>query len=282
MARRRKETGFDLLIEAFSKLPWKVCVVLAFIAGLAFHALSRLPQPAATGLPDMGSVVFASAAKFVGTVLQFLIPLALLIAALVSWLGERQRGRLLSEAKRRKSGQAALALNWKEFEALVAGYFESLGYAVRMTPDGADGGVDVVASKDGETYLVQCKQWRATQVGVSVVRELFGVMAAQGATGAFVVSAGPFTRPAQEFASGRNIALLNANDLIAKRSATRVSPPQNQPTVTTAPLPEPTCPSCSATMVKRVAKQGAYAGRAFWGCSEFPRCRGTVALTPKV
>ena len=40
--------------------------------------------------------------------------------------------------------------------------------------------------------------------------------------------------------------------------------------------PVPDCPKCDRPMVRRTARRGANAGREFWGCSEFPRCRGTV------
>lgn len=33
--------------------------------------------------------------------------------------------------------------------------------------------------------------------------------------------------------------------------------------------------ACSKPMVHRTAKQGANAGSAFWGCVDFPGCRGT-------
>ena len=35
-------------------------------------------------------------------------------------------------------------------------------------------------------------------------------------------------------------------------------------------------------MVRRTARRGANAGREFWGCSEFPRCRGVVQDEPPV
>jgi restriction system protein len=38
---------------------------------------------------------------------------------------------------------------------------------------------------------------------------------------------------------------------------------------------EPHCPVCNALMVKRTAKRGARAGSAFWGCTNYPDCRGT-------
>jgi hypothetical protein len=38
----------------------------------------------------------------------------------------------------------------------------------------------------------------------------------------------------------------------------------------------PACPLCKSAMVMRVAKRGGNAGGAFWGCSDYPRCRGTT------
>lgn len=36
----------------------------------------------------------------------------------------------------------------------------------------------------------------------------------------------------------------------------------------------PACPKCAAPMVRRHVKAGDNAGREFWGCSAFPKCRG--------
>ena len=41
---------------------------------------------------------------------------------------------------------------------------------------------------------------------------------------------------------------------------------------------KPKCPKCDETMVLRTAKKGRNAGGDFWGCSKFPKCRGTVSL----
>ena len=38
----------------------------------------------------------------------------------------------------------------------------------------------------------------------------------------------------------------------------------------------PNCPKCNSEMVKRVAKKGARQGQTFFGCSQFPKCRGVV------
>jgi hypothetical protein len=37
----------------------------------------------------------------------------------------------------------------------------------------------------------------------------------------------------------------------------------------------PVCPRCGAPMVARQARTGARAGQPFWGCSQYPGCRGT-------
>jgi len=38
------------------------------------------------------------------------------------------------------------------------------------------------------------------------------------------------------------------------------------------------CPKCGAKMVKRKATKGSYAGKAFWGCSNYPNCNGIVNI----
>lgn len=40
----------------------------------------------------------------------------------------------------------------------------------------------------------------------------------------------------------------------------------------------PVCPKCAAVMVKRQASKGEHAGKWFWACSAFPKCRQVVAI----
>ncbi|MGZ8224654.1 MAG: topoisomerase DNA-binding C4 zinc finger domain-containing protein [Methylobacter sp.] len=39
------------------------------------------------------------------------------------------------------------------------------------------------------------------------------------------------------------------------------------------------CPKCGGSMVLREIKQGQNIGKKFWGCSNFPKCRGVVNVT---
>lgn len=41
----------------------------------------------------------------------------------------------------------------------------------------------------------------------------------------------------------------------------------------------PCCPECGSAMMLREAKNRQGVGQRFWGCEEFPRCRGTVKIT---
>ena len=116
----------------------------------------------------------------------------------------RARQNLVTDVARSKATDALDGMSWREFEMLVGEGFRLQGYQVVETGGGgADGGVDLVLTKTGknggEKFLVQCKQWRAFKVGVDVVRELYGVMAARGATGGFVVTSGRFTDEAVSF-----------------------------------------------------------------------------------
>lgn len=44
----------------------------------------------------------------------------------------------------------------------------------------------------------------------------------------------------------------------------------------TPPTPDaPLCPLCQRPMCRRTARQGPHAGEPFWGCSDYPNCKGT-------
>jgi restriction system protein len=105
---------------------------------------------------------------------------------------------------------AIASMSWRDFERLVGETFRRQGFKVTGFGGNApDGGADLGLSKNGQRFLVQCKHWRKRQVGVTVVRELNGVIAAQRAHGGFVVTGGQFTREAREFADSCAITLID-------------------------------------------------------------------------
>ena len=280
MARRPRQTNFEVLVEIAALLPWWAAVLLALFSYLLLHHFATRVEVVPTDPKLMASYMMPMVYKAVATYAQYVVPFFLVLGAGLSFFRAKKTQKRYDETKALRGKAPLLSMSWQEFEELVGEYFRRQGYSVRVNGGGGpDGGVDVIATKNGETFLIQCKQWRAYKVGVDVVRQLYGVMTAQGAVGGFVVSAGEFTNEAKEFASGRNIEWLDGERLMTainrSTSPTRAATPKQKPTVE---APSVLCPQCKGPMVKRVAKQGANAGQAFWGCSAYPRCRGTRAL----
>lgn len=279
MARRRT-SFFEDVIEPTSRVPWWVGVVLAILAYMILHAVASREIAPATDMRDMGNMAAAQIFKSLAFFGQYLLSGAFLLGALVSAFKRRKRNRLVEGAPVSAKQGAVLNMDWHEFEMLVGEVFRRKGYSVAETGgNGPDGGVDLVLKRGSETFLVQCKHWRANRVGVSIVRELYGVMSAKGAAGGFVVTSGEYTQDAIDFAKGRNIELIAGDrlaTLIASVKTTQAA--SAAPKQAAAVSSSPACPRCGGTMVRRVAKQGANAGKSFWGCTDFPKCRGIVPI----
>jgi restriction system protein len=287
MSRRRKTGLADDVMVVVSRLPWWAGVGLAAAAYVLLHQVASQPVVMETQPGRVGAMAVQTIWKTLSGIGQYLVPVLCLIGAGVSAWRRHQRRALVIDVAESRAADALDGISWQAFEMLVGEGFRLQGYKVVETGGGgADGGVDLVLIKGGEKFLVQCKQWRALKVGVEIVRELYGVMAARGATGGFVVTSGRFTDDAGKFASGRNVRLIDGPQLQALirqakaaygRDARPLEHAMTAKSVTpyeTAP-PTPTCPVCSKMMVRRIAKQRANAGGAFWGCSGYPACRGS-------
>ena len=138
-------------------------------------------------------------------------------------------------------------------------------------------------TKNNERALVQCKHWRRVSVGVSVIREFYGVMTSKSVRSGYVVTSGRFTPDAYEFAATCGIELIDGEKLRgwmadANRTSSQVTAqPRLRASIPDSIPSQPACPSCGADTVLRTARQGKLVAKQFWGCSRFPKCRGTVA-----
>jgi len=284
---RRARNGYEL-IDLVSLMPWWLGVALAVILYLVLHAVASSPIPAVTQPGSAGNVAAGAVLRGLATAGQYALPIVCLAGAIASALGRSKRRSLTRDAAASDATRMVDGMNWREFEMLVGEAFRLRGYSVEETGSGtADGGVDLVLTKEGERFLVQCKQWRALSVGVDVVRELYGVMAARGAAGGIVVTSGRFTKPAMEFADGRNIQLVDAPKLHAllqqarsSRAADALTQAADAATSIAANqvVSIPDCPECGKPMTRRTARRGSNAGHGFWGCTGYPKCRGTRAI----
>ena len=282
MPRRRKSSPLDDMIELVSMLPGWAGAMMAPICYVLLHAWAVRVGAEMTTKPQIASGIYYALAS-IG---QYLLPFICIAGAAVSAWRRHQRKTLADNVSAAKSADVLEGMSWREFELLVGEGFRRKGFQVEeLGGAGADGGVDLVLRKGGEKYLVQCKQWRAYKVTVQVVRELYGVMAASGAAGGFVVTSGRFTADAREFAEGRNVELMDGTALFelirSLRGMVRELPSRSaegngriEPEVVSNASAAPACPRCAGQMVRRTAKKGANAGESFWGCAAFPRCKG--------
>ena len=282
MSRKPKTSPIEDVIDVIAMLPWWAGVAIAVVGYLVLHRLATPAAISAVQPGQVGSLVAQSMVAALAYAGQYLVPLVGLVGAAISFFRRKQRIALVTDVAQARSADALDGMSWREFELLVGEAFRLQGYRVTETGGGGpDGGIDLALTKGSEKFLVQCKQWKAYKVSVDVVRELYGVMAAKGAAGGFVVTSGRFTDDARKFAEGRNVQLVDGPKLFsmikqAKQSiAATAKPTTSKPQMATPKMVAATsCPLCSSGMVKRTARNGSNAGSEFWGCSTFPKCRG--------
>lgn len=268
MARRNQGLFADLM-DISAKLPWWLEFVLAASIYLVLSSISLEPVSATAQRP--GQIAITAIVTTLIGIFKYLIPAAFVIGGLVSLLKQSRREKLYDYTSKGTDRSVLETMTWRQFEILVSEAFRRQGYSVQETAAWADGGVDLVINKEGETYLVQCKQWKTSKVGVAKVRELYGVVASQGAAGGIFVVSGVYTQEAVDFAKANRIRLIDGTELHAMIRNVQQDKRSQAETVSDGV----NCPTCSSMMVERVAKYGANAGNKFWGCSQYPKCRGT-------
>jgi restriction system protein len=214
VARKQKDNPLTAIFDLFSLLPWWVGTALAPISYLALHALATPYKVSTADANQIGLWAARSLIAALANFGQYAIPLLCVAGAVASAWHGRRRSALVSNVTRSDAADSLNGMSWQDFELTVGEAFRLDGFAVTECGGaGADGGIDLILRRGGEKFFVQCKQWRAFKVGVGVVRELYGAMAAGGATGGFVVTSGVFTKDAVQFASGRNVILVDGTIL---------------------------------------------------------------------
>ena len=180
------------------EIPWWAGIAVAIVVYIVFGLIMPAVAPASPLTPGL-----EKAAPF--------IALVCLIPAPFAGLRHYRRKKLLDT-------QADIAsirkLHWKEFEKLVAEVFRRIGYTV-VDAGTLSAGVaaDLVATAPHEEVLVQCEHRRSAVVGLITVRELVGVVTAEGATGGALVTSGSFTEDAVAFAADKPLQLIDGGQL---------------------------------------------------------------------
>lgn len=277
---RRGGSFLDELFNLAVKMPWWLSLAFALSVYLICRHFAGI-EAGPIGQVGHGAYAGQQIVRIFAMFGQYVLPAVFVLGAVVSLIKRTRRARLYSSVARSAATSKTLeGITWQQFEQVIGEAFRRQGYRVDETSNGADGGVDLVLFRQGEKALVQCKQWKSVKVSVNVVRELFGVMAAEGASWGFVVTSGEFTRDAKAFARGRNIRLIDGPVIRQWMVENRLPPPTAEEAGdgSKQALPAVRCPRCGGGMQTKEAKKGQSAGKLFWSCIHFPRCRGARPL----
>ncbi|MBN0040563.1 restriction endonuclease [Cellulosimicrobium cellulans] len=126
---------------------------------------------------------------------------------------------IVEVARDRITARIAEEFAGHDLAALVTAVLEAEGFVCTMSPPGADRGIDIVAGRgllgmESPRTIVQVKS--GGQISEMVVRDLNGVIHAQGAEQGLLVAWGGLTKPARDAVYGQQfrIRVWTAEDLI--------------------------------------------------------------------
>lgn len=297
MARRKKQSALEDLIDVAALLPWWAGLLCALICYIILHQIANMPVQQATDPSQFVGVLSGQLYKMFASLGQVILPFCFILGAGISAFTQKKRRNLFDSVRKIQFPQAPKIdtsaskadpikrMTWQEFELLISEFFRQQGYSVKETgAGGPDGGVDLRLSLNGQKFIVQCKHWKAFKVGVKIIREQFGIMNAEVADGAFIVTSGLFTEEAIEFADDKNIILIDGIKLKKIIADLKQTPTRNvfeNMAANQVKQSVPHCPTCASLMVKRTARKGVSAGKQFWGCSRFPKCKGTISISER-
>lgn len=299
MARKKKQSGIDVLIRS----PWWISALLGAVGYIVLRWL--LPSLFA-GNPFLVSLAAMSRS------LAWLAPCGFGVIALISFFANKRTNDQTVIPQKPKSNKVSRtepsfningqdkwgnasapstpfirdviippytptwsieslrSLEWKRFELLCAQYYEATGFKAVTIAAGADGGIDVKLFKIDPNLpiaIVQCKAW-SKAVGVKEVRELLGVMAHEKVARGIFITNGSYTPDALAFGASNPIQLLDGQAFLRKiLDLDATAQDRLKAFAFDGDYKTPTCASCGIKLVKK---------KAFWGCSNFPRCRTKI------
>lgn len=154
-----------------------------------------------------------------------------------------------------------------EFEDYIANLYAKLGYKTERVGKSHDGGIDVIAEKEGVKHYIQCKKFITRKVRATDVRDFYGALSSRLAEGnGIFITTNYFTTDAKKFAEDNMIEVIDGYALIrlVKLAGRPEVPILNNKIITDGAV----CPQCGSKLVLRNGKYGS-----FYGCSGYPKCR---------
>jgi hypothetical protein len=109
------------------------------------------------------------------------------------------------------------SIDGHEFEDLVDNLIKRMGFITDERKPSADGGIDIKAINENPIlrgkYIIQCKRY-SKPIGVSTIRELFGVVTSEKANKGILITNSTFTQSSKEFAYEKPIELIDGANLV--------------------------------------------------------------------
>lgn len=102
-----------------------------------------------------------------------------------------------------------------KYEEFVKDLLRSEGFNAKRTRGSGDYGVDIIASKNGKTYAIQCKLYNHT-VGFKAVQEIISGRLYYNTDFAIVVSDNSFTDAAKSMARKSGVILIHHKNILQK------------------------------------------------------------------
>lgn len=100
--------------------------------------------------------------------------------------------------------------NGRDFEFLIKEQLENYGYTISLTPITGDQGVDIIATRNGQKYAIQCKSYSG-QVGNAAVQEVIAGKIFYDCDYACVITNSNFTPSAYQLAAKAGV-IMCANE----------------------------------------------------------------------
>lgn len=130
----------------------------------------------------------------------------------------KTRKKLTGEQAAPSSGRVAAQKDRTglSFEDKCLRVLKAMGFIAQVTKRTGDGGIDLIATSSQPVisgkYIVQCKDW-ANPVGEPPLRDLYGVVSDQKANKGILITSSTFTDAAIEFAKGKQLELIDGDQL---------------------------------------------------------------------
>lgn len=149
--------------------------------------------------------------KHDGGLIAVVLIVALGIAGATFWV-KIQKARKRKQVLLSLGASNPMQLSPQQYERFCGLLLEQNGWRVSYTKAKGDQGADVIAEKNGQRMVIQCKQW-SSSVGPKAVQEVHAARSFYTAQNAVVVSTAEYTSGAKDLAKSTGVSLLNHKDL---------------------------------------------------------------------